>query len=104
VVTLNGLGETLCQANLPLEGQTAAHDQITERKHSVACIEVSPYVWREKRRKYLTRQCRNGKACRLTKAVEARDDLLKHLIDFMAVGLNGSSRGGLAGEALIGQA
>ena len=60
MVTLNGLGETLCQANLPLEGQTAAHGQITERKHSVARIQVFPCVWRAKRHKYLTRQCQNG--------------------------------------------
>jgi len=33
-----GAWGNLCQANLPYEGQTAAHGQITERNYSVAQI------------------------------------------------------------------
>lgn len=35
-----GAWGNLCKANLPLEGQTAAHDQITERMFSVAQLRI----------------------------------------------------------------
>src|SRR5271157_59807 len=38
---LEGLGGNLCPANLPSEGQTAAHGQITERKYSIARFRFS---------------------------------------------------------------
>jgi hypothetical protein len=42
--TLSGLGNNLCWANLPLEGKSAAHGQITERNYSVARMPQLPAI------------------------------------------------------------
>ena len=36
-----GAWGNLCKAELPSKGENAAHDQITERKASIACFRIS---------------------------------------------------------------